>query len=75
MTLKDLVKKIDKSETVEEFKDSTEFRTIQLFMTRVEHVGWYAAKITSDKVEQSKIALILSTILYCIWWKVQICRV
>lgn len=63
MTLKDLVKKIDKSKTVEEFKDSTEFRTIQLFMTRVEHIGWYAAKIASDKVEQSKIALILSTIL------------
>ena len=63
MKIKDLVNKIDKSKQVEEFKDSTEFRTIQLFMIRFEHVGWYLAKIVSDKVEQSRIALILSTIL------------
>ena len=63
MKIKDLFNKIDKSKQVEEFKDSTEFRTIQLFMIRFEHVGWYLAKIVSDKVEQSRIALILSTIL------------
>ena len=63
MKIKDLFNKIDKSKQVEEFKDSTEFRTIQLFMIRFEHVGWYLAKIVSNKVEQSRIALILSTIL------------
>lgn len=63
MKIKDLFNKIDKSKQVEEFKDSTEFRTIQLFMIRFEHVGWYLAKIVSDKVEQSRIALILSTML------------
>ena len=63
MTIKDLVNKIGKSKQVEEFKDSTDFRTIQLFMIRFEHVGWYAAKIASDRVEQSRIALVLSTIL------------
>ena len=63
MKIKDLFNKIDKSKQVEEFKDSTEFRTIQLFMIRFEHVGWYLAKIVSDKVEQSRIALILSIIL------------
>lgn len=67
MMIKDLVSKIDKSKPVEEFKDSNEFRTIQLFMVRVEHIGWYAAKIASDKVEQSKIALILSTILSALY--------
>lgn len=67
MTIKDLVTKIGKSKQVEEFKDSTDFRTIQLFMIRFEHVGWHVAKIASDKVEQSRIALILSTILSALY--------
>lgn len=61
--IKDLVKKINKSKTVEKFKDSNEFKMIEILMIRFEHVSLCAAKIVSDKVEQSKIALILSTIL------------